>query len=272
MIAHRFQNRAVLYIALSFMLFALVGCNQPQTANAPTWQEQYDLGVRYLAEGNYAEAIIAFSAAIEIDAKQAPAYKGLSDAYVGIGNLEEAINALSSGFAATSDTELGILLTQMQEELAASMTAEVEDVPPPESETENSSSERYPADISTLEKLFVSNISYHFNAGEDPYNPDSMGLMEVSGNYQGSSDVQELLIAGWRNSWSDDEIEDMISFIVPIWKDEITPRQMGVSENLFGGGFPIYAQDSGQDYDVLFVGLNSDIEPVAYALVPVHVP
>ena len=32
-----------------------------------SWQEQYDLGVRYLSEGNYEEAVIAFTAAIEID-------------------------------------------------------------------------------------------------------------------------------------------------------------------------------------------------------------
>ena len=41
-----------------------------------TWQEQYDLGVRYLAEGNYEEAIIAFTAAIEIDPNRVEAYMG----------------------------------------------------------------------------------------------------------------------------------------------------------------------------------------------------
>lgn len=49
----------------------------------PSWQEQYDLGVRYLSEGNYEEAIIAFTAAIEVDPKQAPAYVGRGDAYSG---------------------------------------------------------------------------------------------------------------------------------------------------------------------------------------------
>ena len=34
------------------------------------WQEQYDLGVRYLSDGNYEDAIIAFTAAIEIDPKK----------------------------------------------------------------------------------------------------------------------------------------------------------------------------------------------------------
>jgi len=48
---------------------------------APTWQEQYDLGVRYLSEGNYEEAIIAFTAAIEIDPKQASAFVCRGNAY-----------------------------------------------------------------------------------------------------------------------------------------------------------------------------------------------
>ena len=55
-----------------------------------TWQEQYDLGVRYLSEGNYEEAIIAFTAAIEIDSKRPEAYVGRGDAYTAIGNSEEA--------------------------------------------------------------------------------------------------------------------------------------------------------------------------------------
>ena len=46
------------------------------------WQEQYDLGVRYLSEGNYEEAVISFTAAIEIDAKNDLAYIGRGDAYI----------------------------------------------------------------------------------------------------------------------------------------------------------------------------------------------
>lgn len=54
-----------------------------------SWQEQYDLGVRYLSEGNYEEAILKFSAAIEIDPKQIPAYIGRAEAYVSSGATEE---------------------------------------------------------------------------------------------------------------------------------------------------------------------------------------
>ena len=47
------------------------------------WQEQYDLGVRYLQEGKYDDAVLAFTAAIEIDPKRAPAFVGRGDALVG---------------------------------------------------------------------------------------------------------------------------------------------------------------------------------------------
>ena len=39
-----------------------------------TWQEQYDLGMQYLEDGDYEQAIVAFTAAIEIDPKQAVVY------------------------------------------------------------------------------------------------------------------------------------------------------------------------------------------------------
>lgn len=50
------------------------------------WQEQYDLGVRYLSEGNYEEAIIIFTAAIDIDAKGALAYLGRAQAQMSYAN------------------------------------------------------------------------------------------------------------------------------------------------------------------------------------------
>lgn len=53
----------------------------------PTWQEQYDLGMRYLTESNYEQAILAFTAAIEINPNQAGAYVGRADAYVGWGDV-----------------------------------------------------------------------------------------------------------------------------------------------------------------------------------------
>ena len=68
-------------LTLTMLLgFLLCACGQ----SVPTWQEQYDLGVRYLSEGSYEEAVIAFTAAIEIDPKQAAAYVGRGDTYAAI--------------------------------------------------------------------------------------------------------------------------------------------------------------------------------------------
>ena len=61
------------------MLLPICACNC--NSEVISWQKQYNLGIRCLPEGNYAEAIIAFTAAIEIDPKQAPAYAGQGDAF-----------------------------------------------------------------------------------------------------------------------------------------------------------------------------------------------
>lgn len=92
------MKKCWLLIILCVSLLYLCACSRntnEQTNNTEqiTWQEQYDLGVRYLSEGNYEEAIIAFTAAIEIDPKQAPAYVGRGDAYVLSGGTEENLAA-----------------------------------------------------------------------------------------------------------------------------------------------------------------------------------
>lgn len=79
-----------------------------------TWQEQYDLGVRYLSEGNYEEAIIAFTAAIEIDAKQGEAYLGVAEAYVALGDIDSAIDMLEQGYEQSHDNQILERLEQLQ--------------------------------------------------------------------------------------------------------------------------------------------------------------
>lgn len=76
--------RKILSTSLVLMfLFGLVACGQKAT----TWQEQYDLGVRYLSEGNYEEAIIAFTAAIEIDPKNKDAFIIRGDSYISASSI-----------------------------------------------------------------------------------------------------------------------------------------------------------------------------------------
>lgn len=91
-----------LFSAITLIL-GLCACGQASVGQSPSsiasaWQEQYDLGMRYLKEGNYEEAIIAFTAAIEIDPKQAPAYVGRGNAYVLSGETEENLTAAQADY------------------------------------------------------------------------------------------------------------------------------------------------------------------------------
>ena len=99
------------YILLAaLLLLTLAACSKAPEAEpadeAPGWQAKYDLGVRYLSEGNYQEAIIAFTAAIEIDPKQPKIYDRLATAYELAGDDEAALRTLLDGAAATGDRAL----------------------------------------------------------------------------------------------------------------------------------------------------------------------
>ena len=65
-----------LILALCLLLCACGG------DRSEAWQEQYDLGMKHLGFGNYAEAIEAFTAAIEIDPDRQEAYAQRSEAYL----------------------------------------------------------------------------------------------------------------------------------------------------------------------------------------------
>ena len=91
--------KRVLPVLLVILL--LCGCGEA----AKTWQEEYDLGVRYLSEGNYDEAILAFEAAIEIDPKRAEAYLSLADVYVAQGDLDAAREVLDRAVEAVGENE-----------------------------------------------------------------------------------------------------------------------------------------------------------------------
>lgn len=100
------MKRIVIGVLICTLL--LSACGQKSVG---AWQEQYDLGVRYLEEGNYEEAIIAFTAAIEIDQKQPAAYVGRGDAYVAQGTqVEDSTTAYELYQKAVADYEQAVAL------------------------------------------------------------------------------------------------------------------------------------------------------------------
>ncbi len=78
---------AITALVLALSLFA---CGK---STAEKWQEQYDTGMKFLTELNYEEAIIAFTAAIKIDPKNAETYLGRASAYIFSGETEETLRS-----------------------------------------------------------------------------------------------------------------------------------------------------------------------------------
>lgn len=99
----------LLMIILSVVIAVLSSCGQ----RTPTWQEQYDLGIRYLSEGNYEEAVIAFTTAVEIDPKRPEPYLKLADVYQAVDDSQLAIAILRDGIAATGNADLQALLDEL---------------------------------------------------------------------------------------------------------------------------------------------------------------
>ena len=90
-------------LALALIVSLLTGCGSG--TGGSTWQDQYDLGMRYLSEGNYEEAIIAFTAAIELDPKRPEAFIGRGDAYVLSGETEDNLSAALADYQAALDLD-----------------------------------------------------------------------------------------------------------------------------------------------------------------------
>ena len=55
-----------------------------QTGTAASLEEQLKLAWNFLTEGNYQEAVLAFTAVIDIDQKNGDAYRGRAEAYLGL--------------------------------------------------------------------------------------------------------------------------------------------------------------------------------------------
>lgn len=99
------------FLLTFIMFFSLLACGQ--NGSSTTWQEQYDLGVRYLSEGNYEEAILAFTAAIEIDQKNADAYIGAAKAYEAMVDIDSALSILQQGLDATRSEDILALIEKL---------------------------------------------------------------------------------------------------------------------------------------------------------------
>ena len=112
------MKRFFCILLAALLLLSLAACSKAPEAEpadeAPDWQTKYDLGVRYLSEGNYEEAILAFEAAIKIDPKNADAYRKLAQVCEQREDYAKALQTLEAGLEQTDDQRLREYIWQVK--------------------------------------------------------------------------------------------------------------------------------------------------------------
>ena len=108
------MKKIVTVCLLLALLLGLAACGKSPEEK---WQEQYELGMKYVSEGNYEEAVLAFTAALEIDPKKADAYLALADVYEAQGDTESLQAILEQGLEATGAERFQERLEQLKRTL-----------------------------------------------------------------------------------------------------------------------------------------------------------
>lgn len=272
-----------MHIIVSLILILLfTGCAK-QTIM--TWQEQYDLGIRYLNEGNYEEAIIAFTAAIEIDQKNVDAYLGRAEAYMNSNDANGITNALADYTAVIEiDTTCEAAYVGM-----ANAYIKQGDYDKAKEVLDKVSDESLKLDLLTeieksiaesleLSEIQLENISYTFSVDEGiiEVNEGAVGGMCISANVLSPSNAKTVLIATWGqdiSEWSQSRIKEQALRYAKIWKDanvhvqqeRTIPYEIGVSH-------PVDEDELGTHNEVLLIGLDENYNPVGYAIVSGDIP
>ncbi|MDQ0287734.1 tetratricopeptide (TPR) repeat protein/uncharacterized protein YegL [Desulfofundulus luciae] len=96
---HLKKNNALLTATLLLFFLMVAGCSQTGAGV----NKQLELAVKYLSEGKFEEAVLAYNEVLKIDPKNLPAYKGLGKAYTLQGYYEEAKRVYEQGLNVVED-------------------------------------------------------------------------------------------------------------------------------------------------------------------------
>lgn len=183
-------------LAVVVVLAVVLGACLHNSSIAYKWQEQYDLGMRFLSDGDYEQAAIAFEAAISIDARNADAYLALADTYIAMGDLDAAEKVLEDAQSQIEDERIDEKLKSIRE-LRENQNAELEETPVEEEEP-----------VEEIEEVSLDDITLYI-----PVVTEAIDFMAYSGDgllYDMDQDgVEELVLLYSR--WVDGEPYQVVS-------------------------------------------------------------
>lgn len=102
------NNKTIIGLMVSaiVIVIAIIGFMLYQNSDMVKVREQLELGLKYLSELEYDQAVVAYEIAIEIEPMNVDAYLGLAAAYVGKGDYEASVRVLQKGYDLTQDETL----------------------------------------------------------------------------------------------------------------------------------------------------------------------
>lgn len=112
------KNKKMMAVTFIFIGILIAGIiiflSNPISEDSINIDEQLSLGEKYLSEHDYDNAIIAFNKVINVEPKNVRAYMGLSDAYIGKGDITKAIEILENGIAVIPEDMVGSLKKKLE--------------------------------------------------------------------------------------------------------------------------------------------------------------
>ena len=167
-----------LLAAAAVLIAAVIGIG---IYNAPSnrMSRALDLGARYLEEQNYEQALVEFDKVIAIDPMSVDAYLGKAQAYEGMGDTEQQLAVLQTGYEQTGDVQIKEQLVDAYLEQASGFAA----------------SGDYESALAVYDKLLELD-------GENPEVQNGLRTLllqqasdyEASGNYDGALTVYDRLL------------------------------------------------------------------------------
>ena len=187
------------------MIISLFGCNKP--AQPMTAGEYLSLGEKFLLELDYEQALVQFLKVIEIDPMNPRGYTGAAEAYVGLGQMDDAVAVLLQGLdAIPGDAGIQAMLDGLSSSAASEQIA-TENEPGNSSEPTQIVTENEPGDIAEPTQRERDMAAYSALNDDDKALLDRFAMLHLAKDYDGTLALwsEDGVISAIESLMSDDE-------------------------------------------------------------------